>query len=1357
LNTVLMWIGGMLIAVLAALFSVPYFIDWNGYRGVFEEEASRVLGRDVRVGGSVNLRLLPAPYVRFENLRIADTSGITGAPLFQAGSFTMWLSVPPLLKGVLEAREIELEKPQLRLAADRLGNGNWRNLRLRRGSLPFAPSGVTLQSVRIVDGSVGFDLEGGGTQFGISGVNGELSAQDISGPFSFQGVGEIGGKVRELRFATTVPDDDGAFRVKGTARTTRNTDIYTLDARVAGLDAVASVNGTLNARLRLREGLGAPEAEIRGEINATPRSAEFKNIVVSFEDVGQPQLLTGAVGMDWGRRHRVAVNLTSRWIDIDRLVRPRETRSEDVSQVTGQTADGDQEDGENASPAASPGPRQEPLTIARSLFAGLIELLPEQADINAALDVEQVNLAGDSLSGVRVVIERSGGPLLMRTLRASLPGGARLDFAGRLEPGSDGPVFAGQVFLGGPSVARLTAWASRGHDNTARISDGPFAVSGALSLGTRSVELRDAEIEFSGVPVRGSLVWRDAPNRKLDLQLEGHEIDTRWIGVTDLDVAGLFGGITGVKPAARADGTGATGGTGALGMLTSLSGGTDEAISVRIRAGRMRDADTVLRSVDANIAYSKGKLDLAKLRFETDNGLSVGVDGDISFLEDSPRGGLKWVVGAKSKAALTTLDALLIGEAPSQTTELRSRLFGLAPLRLAGRLDLGARTDRAADIRADGTIEGRPGAVQVLLDHGLGEWNSGPVEAMVTLETDDAADLVRLASGQDHGAAPGQSAGGMRRAGRGTFKAVGIPAKDMLIFADVDSDGLEVSVSGRFVADASDGDQAMSLATGEAAIEAVDVREVMQFAGIRLPAGAASTRLAGKLDFESSDTDIKLNLRDVQVGESVVAGLVTLAKASDDNGAARRMVADLKLDRAALPKLLTGLTGQPPVNPPEPRQVSRGTSVGAVAAGPGEPGSTPESRRSDESPFTYAAFDLGLGEHVNGDVKLTVQSLDVGRGLIVPKAVARVALMPGSIDFKLTSQRVLNGGLEVDVGLRKAAAGVQASGKIELSGAQLDALFPNQKVPVATGSGALSTTFEGRALSPRALLSIVTGRGEIRLTDARARGLSPGSIEAVAETVLSGEAEDTDADFLEAVRTGLTKGELDIGTRTLPLAISDGVARIETFEVGTQGGTTTATIEVDIAQMRLESAWQITASNGAGEDDGAGSRAWPPVSAAFSGTLANLAAMSPEISADALQRELTVRRMERNVEELERLRRMDEEAAKRARRREEERRAREAAEAAAAAAAAANQPLVIDESGREVAPPPNGLLPGAGAGVPGGEPSGATNGAALPESVQVEELPPAAAPERRVYRPRRPQPRQRDPNEVLREQLFPEN
>ena len=56
-----------------------------------------------------------------------------------------------------------------------------------------------------------------------------------------------------------------------------------------------------------------------------------------------------------------------------------------------------------------------------------------------------------------------------------------------------------------------------------------------------------------------------------------------------------------------------------------------------------------------------------------------------------------------------------------------------------------------------------------------------------------------------------------------------------------------------------------------------------------------------------------------------------------------------------------------------------------------------------------------------------------------------------------------------------------------------------------------------------------------------------------------------------------------------------------------------------------------------------GKAALPPVSVVYVGALKTLAALEPRISAGALERELAVRKMENEVEQLERLRKLDEE------------------------------------------------------------------------------------------------------------------
>ena len=145
-------IAVFLITVIGALFAIPYFVDWNGYRSVFEEEATRLLGREVRVGGAVNLHLLPSPYFRLEKVRIADTSVNLQEPFFRTDSLTVKLAIPPIIRGVVEANEIELQRPVLRLALDSGDGWNWQGFSQALGKAAYLPANVALTSVKIADG-----------------------------------------------------------------------------------------------------------------------------------------------------------------------------------------------------------------------------------------------------------------------------------------------------------------------------------------------------------------------------------------------------------------------------------------------------------------------------------------------------------------------------------------------------------------------------------------------------------------------------------------------------------------------------------------------------------------------------------------------------------------------------------------------------------------------------------------------------------------------------------------------------------------------------------------------------------------------------------------------------------------------------------------------------------------------------------------------------------------------------------------------------------------------------------------------------------------------------------------------------
>jgi uncharacterized protein involved in outer membrane biogenesis len=245
-------IAVFLITVIGALFAIPYFVDWNGYRSVFEEEATRLLGREVRVGGAVNLHLLPSPYFRLEKVRIADTSVNLQEPFFRTDSLTIKLAIPPIIRGVIEANEIELQRPVLRLALDSGDGWNWQSFGEVLGKSAYLQANVALTSVKIADGVLAVHGPDGAERTRFEGFNGEFSAPALAGPYRLRGTFGRAGAEREFRINTARPEADGSVRFKAVLRAADGASTYALDARLADIMGKPRIEGDLSAAAHLR-------------------------------------------------------------------------------------------------------------------------------------------------------------------------------------------------------------------------------------------------------------------------------------------------------------------------------------------------------------------------------------------------------------------------------------------------------------------------------------------------------------------------------------------------------------------------------------------------------------------------------------------------------------------------------------------------------------------------------------------------------------------------------------------------------------------------------------------------------------------------------------------------------------------------------------------------------------------------------------------------------------------------------------------------------------------------------------------------------------------------------------------------
>lgn len=1315
----LLYIAGLISLALAALFAVPYFVDWNGYRGVFEEEATRILGREVRVGGDVNVRLLPAPYVSFEKLRIADPTGATGEPFFRADSFTMRLSVPPLLKGIIEANEVVLEKPFLRLAVDAEGGGNWRSFSIAAGSLPFVPAGVTLQSVKITDGAVALHGPKGIGFAEINGLDGELKAESIDGPFAFRGTMKWQDSDREVRIATGATEANGGIRFKATVRgTAGDAATYSVDGRLDDLKGRPRIDGEITAKLTLASDVLAPSAplgasgdsagktetpviDFKARIAGDAKGLKVDGISLAFEHVGQPQLIAGSASATWDEALSVEMGLSSRWLDLDRVA---------VSQQgTGN-----------------------PFDTARNFILAMMAALPKNADSKVRFDLDQATLGGEAVSGIRLEVARKQGALLLDNLRAAVPGGAKLALDGAVADAASGQAFRGDVTLHGTSLARFLDWAAKDKALAEAVSnEGPFSLQGRLAMSEGGVDLTEAGAEIGGRPLTGEVHYGTKGRPRLAVTLEGAEVDAG-----QLWPAGV-GGLKRLLAGGAADDA-----SSAPAKFPWLDPATTDQ-HLRLRAGEVIAEHGRLRDVDMDIGIEQGRLAIRALKFTTADGLQMELEGNVADATKAPRGAVQWIVAAPTQGTYATLVELF--DLSDDLRRQADALAALAPMRIAGTVQLGIRQPGAADIAVDGSVQGSGRLVaSALLDGGLGNWRGAPADLTVTVDSANVVPIV-ASLGAGSSATSRSAGGGAPQAGEVFLKAVGTPAKGMTATASAQAAALFFGYEGRVVLPA-DGRRGLE---GELRVSARALSDAMAVAGLGGGAALSETPVAGTLKLTSAEHATELRPQGLTIGGSKVDGSLALAYPSEGPAI---VTGQIEVDAASIPGLL-GLAL-------DRKQVAEAPGAEPLTAG--------------KSIWPEHAFDFSALDGIEGKLSVVFGSLTLAERMALANARADIALAPGKIMVSKLEGKVLGGDLVSSLVLERAPGGASIDGNLRIAdmhirSADADASAQGAKDPQAS----LSLDFKGRASTPGALVSVASGKGELKLGDLSLHAPTPLAVVATSEAVLNGDAGGSGEQLASALRKQIETSEVAVGPRTIPVDIADGAAKLALVTLESQAGTTKVETTVDLASLIVDSAWLIEPrAPDVPQADRPRQGALPSVGVVYTGPLANAWALDSRITAEPLERELAIRKMELDADQLERLHKAD---AERARREDERRRALESDQSSAPP----NVPAPVPTAPMLVAPaqPPSAnaapvdpTLPPGTAAAPAIPPSsasapgvvvppapgqeGQTFGAApvdpaAPAPAEAGSITPPAT-QNGVYRPRRPQ-RQVQPGEqVLR-------
>mgnify|MGYP001476244551 CR=1 FL=1 len=1157
MNRFLLFLGVFLVAVLAGLFAVPAAIDWNSYRGAIERQTSAILGRDVRVGGNVRLQLLPAPFLHLENIRIADASGRFDRPLLRLGGFTIWLSVAPLLRGDFEVREVQLSQPELRLAVDAEGKGNWQGLGQGEGSLPFVPNSVTLGAIGVEKGMLILVSAEDRELARVTAITGELSASALVGPFRFKGDALLAGELRQVRVATGPLNASEGIRLKAVvSQGLDDTAIYTLDGLLTGMAGVPQFTGTAEAALAIRPttsaavsgedaaaGGGPSVLEVKSAVTATATGAAFTDIIASFESKGRPQQIAGKAEVTWNGATHLSAELATQWLDLDEIL-----------------GDG-----------AGKGIWQS----LHALSGHVAQMIPPEATANIAGRLVQAKLGAATVSDLAMEIAITPESFTLARLTARLPGQSDVELSGEL--GRDGGAgFSGPVRLRGMSLPRLAGWIVPGLQLSASTGERPFVIEGEVKLSDDGLLAEQLRAEIAGTALTSRLQYNTTEPRSLEISLDSDRLDLR--DVLDLPVT-LSAMRSWLAPAG--DGTSAAAGEGPAKLLA----GTDTRIDAHI--GQLLLNGGEMQDVVADIHRQAGRLDVTRLELATASGLTLDLAGQLSELVSSPKGQLRMMIDAESAQSIEGLASFL--ELPAALTDPRLAK-AMAPMRLAGSLVLGRHGAETSDFAVDGTAGASRVIVTARADGATLEHSQ--VDFSASLENaDETVLLTQLFSGWGDVSAMPSSAG----PGRLSISASGMPSRGLTSVGVLDA----VALRGRF-------DGKLTLAKGEIgadgklSIAAAQSGLATRLIGAHQLLPGDATALTAEANLKKSGDQWRFEEALLEFGGQEIRGrgAVTLVKGKT------AFELDMSMPEASLARFAGVLAGTVPAG-----------TLGAA----------------DGNLWSDAAIDFSALTGIAGKIRLSVRHLDALYGLNLDNAELRAELTDSTVRIDSLSGDALGGRVMATGALEKAPAGAAATATAKLIGGRLETLATGDNgEPRARGTIDATLTVHGRGLSPRGILALLEGSGNVQSSEGDIAALSPQAIDEAARVVLSEPSElDKDRLALLLARDPLS-GNYPFKAFATELIIGDGVIKSEPVTFDAEQARLTITTAVDLHSLRLDSEWVLKPNPPAPDKT-----PLPPVTFVYAGAIHDLGTLTPRIEADALVRELTARKFIGGAEQLD--------------------------------------------------------------------------------------------------------------------------
>ena len=676
---------GLAIAIILALVAAlvgPLLIDWGAHRSLFEQQASRLIGLDVRVTGAIDARLLPAPRLTLHDIEIGS-----GADKIRARGLGIELALGPLMRGEWRATELNLVGPQLKLGLDAAGN-----LRAPQLAIRFNPDALSIDRLSIEDGQVSLADAGSGTSLTLDKLWFNGQARSLLGPVKGEGAVSVGGDLYPFRIAAGRYADDGAIRLRVNVDPVNQPLSVEADGALALAGGQPRFDGNLSLRrpvgIRAR---GAAQLTqpwyLTGKFKASPAAALMEQFEFQYGSEDRAVKLSGVADLKFGKNPRFDGVMSAGQIDLDRAF------------------------------AANNATRPLPAAAMRQLAELAGSAFRPPIPIKIGIGIDQVTLGGDTIGNLRgdISTDASGWNLDRFEFRA--PGFTQVRLSGHLAVDGDNASFSGPAEVQAGDPKALAAWLQGGAAAKQGDYARPLNLRGEVTLGSDKLAIESLKAEFDRKTIAGRFVYTFAAKdrtAKLDAALTTPELD--------VDAALGFGKA----------------------MLAGSKFERPRDMSIALDIGRATGAGIEARDASARVMVNAGGLRIERLSVADLGGGAFSASGRIDTSGPAPRGALALDFEVRQTAAIAALVAKFAPASVAPFSGLLERAthanlhaaldvagekdkgVTVAKLAITGdvdamRLDIQTRMSGdwanpwAADVRLDGTVEAPDGSTLVKL------------------------------------------------------------------------------------------------------------------------------------------------------------------------------------------------------------------------------------------------------------------------------------------------------------------------------------------------------------------------------------------------------------------------------------------------------------------------------------------------------------------------------------------------------------------------------------------------------------------------------------------------------------------